>query len=55
MSEDDEDVEAYDKAVIEDAKRQAMLNGNLITPELEQTITEDVQGSMKNLGRSRTK
>ena len=37
MSEDDEDIEAYDKEIIEDAKRQSLLNGNLVTPELEAT------------------
>lgn len=51
MSEDDEDVEAYDKAVIEDAKRQALLNGNLVTPELEASITQDVQDNMTRIGR----
>lgn len=51
MSEDDEDIESYDKAVIEDAKRQALLNGNLVTPELEQQITLDVQENMRKIGR----
>lgn len=51
MAEDEEDVEAYDKAIIEDAKRQALLNGNLVTPELEQQITLDVQENMRKIGR----
>lgn len=51
MAEDEEDVEAYDKAIIEDAKRQALLNGNIVTPELEQQITLDVQENMRKIGR----
>lgn len=51
MAEDDEDVEAYDKAVVEYAKRQALLNGNLITPELEAEITGNVQENIKKIGR----
>lgn len=52
MSEDDEDIEAYDKEIIEDAKRQSLLNGNLVTPELEAQIIGDVQENMKKIGRN---
>lgn len=52
MSEDDEDIEAYDKEIIEDAKRQSLLNGNLVTPELEQQIIGDVQNNIKKIGRN---
>lgn len=51
MSEDDEDVEAYDKAVVEYQKRKMLLEGNLITPELEQEITGNVQENIKKVGR----
>jgi len=51
MSEDDEDVEAYDKAVVEWSKRQALLEGNVITPELEAEITGNVQENLKKVGR----
>jgi len=51
MAEDDEDVEAYDKAVVEYMKRQALLDGNLITPELEAEITGNVQENLKKVGR----
>jgi len=51
MSEDDEDVEAYDKAVVEYIKRQSLLEGNLITPELEAEITGNVQENIKKVGR----
>lgn len=51
MAEDDEDVEAYDKAVVEYAKRQALLEGNLITPELEEEIQGNVQDNIKKIGR----
>lgn len=52
MSEDDEDIEAYDKEIIEDAKRQSLLNGNLVTPELEAQIIGDVQENMRKIGRN---
>ena len=52
MSEDDEDIEDYDKEIIEDAKRQSLLNGNLVTPELEQQIIGDVQNNIKKIGRN---
>lgn len=51
MSEDDEDVEAYDKAVVEYTKRQSLLEGNLITPELEAEIQGNVQENIKKVGR----
>ena len=51
MAEDDEDVEAYDKAVVEYSKRQALLDGNLITPELEEEIIGNVQENIKKVGR----
>jgi len=51
MAEDDEDVEAYDKAVLDDMKKEAMLNGILITPEVEQGILKKILDDMKKVGR----
>jgi len=51
MAEDDEDVEAYDKAVLEYLKKEALLNGELITPEVEQDMMDTIQQRMSNVGR----
>lgn len=51
MAEDDEDVEAYDKAVLEYLKKEAMLSGELVTPELEQSMMMTIQEGMSKVGR----
>lgn len=51
MAEDDEDVEAYDKAVLEYMKKEAILNGELVTPEVEQTMMTTIQEGLGKLGR----
>lgn len=51
MAEDDEDVEAYDKAVLEYLKKEAILNGELVTPELEQQLMANIEEGMSKVGR----
>lgn len=51
MAEDAEDVEAYDKAVLEWLKKESMLNGELVTPELEQELLKKVQDGISSIGR----
>lgn len=51
MAEDDEDVEAYDKAVLEYMKKEAVLNGTLVTPELEQEMMLKISEELGKVGR----
>lgn len=51
MSEDEEDIDAYDKALLEQMKKETMLSGTLVTPEIEQTLVQKIQDSIKNIGR----
>ena len=54
MAEDDADVETYDKAVVEYMKKEAMLSGTLITPEVEQEIITKSQEALGKIGRKIT-
>jgi hypothetical protein len=51
MAEDDEDVEAYDKAVVEYMKKDTLLGGVTITPEIEAQIQGSVADNIKKVGR----
>lgn len=51
MSEDDEDVDAYDKAVLNYLKKEAILNGTLVTPEVEQEMIKSIEEGYSKGGR----
>jgi len=51
MTEDDGDVEQYDKAINNQRKIDSLLSGKVITPELEQAILSDTEQNIKSVGR----
>jgi len=51
MTEDDGDVEQYDKAINSQRKIDSLLSGKVITPELEQAILSDTEQNIKGVGR----
>lgn len=51
IAEDDQDVAMYDEAVKRFMAKEAMLNGQLVTPELLQEIDASVQEGIKQIGR----
>jgi len=51
MAEDEEDVEAYDKAVKQYMAKEAMLNGTLVTPDVINQIGTTVDENIGKVGR----
>lgn len=51
MEEDDEDVDAYDKAMLRYMKKEALLSGQLVTPEMEQQMILKIQEELNGIGR----
>lgn len=51
MAEDEEDVEAYDKAVKDFMAKETMLNGTLVTPDVIDEIDQSVNENIGKVGR----
>ncbi len=51
MAEDDGDVERYDQALLEKMKRDALLNGKLITPAYEEILKMEIAENIGKKGR----
>lgn len=51
LAEDDEDIEMYDKAMINWMKKEYLLTIGPITPEVAQQIETELENTIKNIGR----
>lgn len=51
IAEDDGDIEMYDKAMLEFLKKEAMLSGQLVTPELEAQLQQEMENKIETIGR----
>ena len=51
LAEDDEDIEMYDKAMINWMKKEYLLSTGPITPEVEQQIVMEFENNIKEVGR----
>ena len=52
LAEDDEDVDMYDEAALQEMKKQYLLEGyGQVTPEIEQMLRDKIDNNIKKIGR----